>query len=99
MDKVLEFFISGNIAFNQADNPAFRELLGMVKVEGKPMKVNQKSLRERLDCHAQKAKEDLMLRLIENESKISLALDCWTSSNNLAFLSMLLYHTFHSLFA
>jgi len=31
-------------------------------------------------------KEDLMVSLMENESKISLALDCWLSKNGYAFL-------------
>ena len=32
------------------------------------------------------AREDLMIALMENESKISLALDCWSSKIGYAFL-------------
>ena len=32
------------------------------------------------------AKEDLMVTLMENDSKISLVLDCWISKNGHAFL-------------
>ena len=34
--KTLKFFISGNIAFNQADNPYFQELIQTVSI-----KINQ----------------------------------------------------------
>lgn len=54
----------------------------MIKIEGQFMKVNRKSVRERLDFHAEKVREDLMTRLMENDSKISLALDCWTTRGN-----------------
>lgn len=94
MDKALDFFISGNIPFNQIDNPAFQELLARITVDGKPVHITRKSIRERLNFHAQKAKEDLMVCLMQNESKISLALDCWTSKNNYAFLGISMYHTF-----
>ena len=88
IDKVLNFFISGNITFNQADNPAFQELLGMIKIEGQFMKANRKSVCEWLDFHAENAREDLMVYLIENDSEISLALDCWTSGNHYAFMGI-----------
>ena len=86
VDKVLKFFISGNIAFNQADNPYFQDLIhhGEVKVKGP--KVNRKSVHAWLTEVGCEAKEDLMVTLMENDSKISLALDCWTSKNGHAFL-------------
>lgn len=85
-DKILNFFISGNIAFNQADNPEFQALIALIKVNGRRIVINRKKLRNRLDHHAETAKEDLMMHLIENESKISLALDCWSSAGNHAYL-------------
>jgi hypothetical protein len=88
LDKVLNFFISGNIAFNQADNPAFQELISSIKVNNQAVTINRKSVREQLDYHAKKAQEDLMSQLMTNDSKVSLALDCWTSKNNYAFLGM-----------
>ena len=64
LDKILDFFILGNIAFNQADNPHFQALMAEIQVDGAPV----------------------MSTLMSNQSRISLALDCWTSSNNIAFL-------------
>ena len=86
IDKVLKFFISGNVAFNQADNPYFQDLIrhGEAKVKGP--KVNRKSVRAQLTKVGLNAKENLMTTLIENDSKISLTLDCWTSKNGYAFL-------------
>lgn len=84
-DKALKFFISGNIAFNQADNPYFHELLEAAHSKA-GLTINRKILRERLTATSSKAREDLMASLIENESKVSLALDCWTSRNGFAFL-------------
>ena len=75
LTKALKFFISGNIAFNQADNPYFQELIQTA--HGKANQpINRKNIRERLKKLTSTAKEDLMISLMENESKISLALDC-----------------------
>jgi hypothetical protein len=90
VDKVLKFFISGNIAFNQADNPYFQDLIRHAEARAPDPKINRKSVRTRLTQVGQDAKEDLMITLIENDSKISLALDCWTSKNGHAFLGNIL---------
>jgi hypothetical protein len=88
LNKVLRFFISGNIAFNQADNPYFQELIQTAHVKANQPVINRKNIRERLRKLAVTAKEDLMIALMENESKISLALDCWSSKNGYAFLGI-----------
>ena len=99
MDRVLKFFISGNIAFNQADNPYFRDLVSLITCDNNiNVRVNRSNVTNRLHKSAADAKSDLMVTLMENESKISLALDCWTSRNNIAFLGMFLYHTIWHLF-
>ena len=83
--KALKFFISGNIAFNQADNPHFQNLLQNVHGKNHQI-VNRRNLREKLTELASDATEDLIVSLMENQSKVSLALDCWSSRNNYAFL-------------
>jgi hypothetical protein len=85
LTKTLKFFISGNIAFNQADNPYFQELIQTASAKAN-QSINRKNIRDRLKKLASTAKEDLMVSLMENESKISLALDCWSSKNGYAFL-------------
>jgi hypothetical protein len=86
VDKTLKFFISGNIAFNQADNPYFQDLIRHGQEKQKGVKVNRKSVRARLSQVGEDATEDLMATLMANDSKVSLALDCWTSKNGHAFL-------------
>ena len=86
VDKVLKFFISGNVAFNQVDNPYFQDLIRHPEAKVKGPKVNRKSVHARLNEVGLDAKEDLMITLMENDSKISLVLDCWTSKNGYAFL-------------
>jgi len=99
MDCVLKFFISGNITFNQADNPYFRDLVALITCDNNiNVRDNRSNVTTRLHTSAADAKSDLMVTLMENESKISLALDCWTSRNNIAFLCMFLYHTIRHLF-
>ena len=99
MDCVLKFFISGDITFNQTHNPYFCDLVALITCDNDiNVRVNRSNVTTRLHKSAADAKSDLMVTLMENESKISLALDCWTSRNNIAFLSMFLYHTIWHLF-
>ena len=56
VDKVLNFFVSENIAFMQVDNPEFQELVSIVKIDGKTPSISRKSIHKRLNFHAQKAK-------------------------------------------
>ena len=81
-DTVLDFFIAGNIPFNQADSPEFQRLISMIKVKGKAVKINRKNLRSRLAEPAAIAKKDLMDELAANVSRVSLAMDGWTSRLN-----------------
>jgi hypothetical protein len=43
-DQILRFFISGNISFNQADNPEFQKLIAMIKVAGSPAKAPSRKM-------------------------------------------------------
>jgi len=86
-EQMLKFFISGNIAFNQADNPHFRKLMSFITVNNKPASSpGRTTLRARLSKFSQRADDQLKKVLQDNESKISLALDCRSSSNKLGYL-------------
>ena len=87
-DAVLNFFISGNIPFNQADNPECRKLFNMIKVKGRPVTINRKNIRARLTEQAEKAKRDLKDELAANTSRVSLAMDGWTSRLNNSYLGI-----------
>src|SRR5947207_7916537 len=72
VDKVLKLFISGNIAFKQADNSYFQDLIRHAEAKVSGPKINRKSVRARLTQVGQDAKENLMITLVENDSKINL---------------------------
>jgi hypothetical protein len=86
LDKVLNFFISGNIAFNQADNHYFDELISLIKINDENVKVNRDNITKWLYNHSRDAQDNLMACLMSNDSRISISMDCWTSDNNIAFL-------------
>ena len=86
-EQVLKFLISASIPFRQADNEYFRELVSWITVNNAPAKPpSRKVIRSRLTKEAVLAKENLKNILSTNCSKISLALDCWTTRTNFGFL-------------
>jgi len=88
-DQLLKFFITGNIPFAQAENPEFKTLLSLIKIDGKQYQSpSRKVLRANLTSWADLAREELKTLLTENDSKISLALDCWTSRRRHAYIGM-----------
>jgi len=89
-DAVLDFFIAGNIPFNQADSPHFQKLISMIRVKGKRLIINRKNVRGRLTLRASQAKQDLINELAANSSCCSLALDGWTSRLNNSYMGMTL---------
>ena len=60
----------------------------MIKVKGRPVTINRKSVRARLAEQAAKAKQDLKDELAANTSRVSLAMDGWTSRLNNSYLGM-----------
>ena len=88
-NQVLKFFISGNIPFQQVDNPQFKELLSFIKIHGQDyVTQTRKTLRTNLTSWCELAKQDLTTILCQNDSKVSLALDCWTSRKKDPYLGM-----------
>jgi hypothetical protein len=89
-EQILKFFVSGNIPFAQADNPQFRSLISMIKINKEPAHApSRTTLRTRLTKYSQMSTDNLKMILAGNTSKISLALDCWTSRNQRGFLGLL----------
>ena len=87
-EQVLKFFISGNIPFKQADNDHLRTLISWINVKGSSRSMDRKTVRKQLSESANIAISDLRETLITNTSKISLALDIWTSRSNYAFMGI-----------
>ena len=86
-EHILRFFVSGNIPFNQAENESFRTLISHIKINDQPARCpGRTTIRRRLTKYAKEGVEDLKALLAANDSKISLALDCWSSRSNYDFL-------------
>ena len=75
MNKILKFFILKNIIFNQIDNLYFQDLIYYIKTKILNLKINRKSIHEYLIKIELNIKEDLMITLMKNDSKINLVLN------------------------
>jgi hypothetical protein len=85
-EQVLRIITEGNLPFSFAEN------CEMIKLEKHAYPVvnppNRRSVAARLKKNVGKEKQRLRERLAEVDSRISLALDAWTTRNNTAFLGM-----------
>ena len=75
IDKILKFFISGNITFNQVDNSYFQDLIYHEEMKIKDLKINWKSIHTWLTEVEYEIKENLMIILMKNDFKINLILN------------------------
>jgi hypothetical protein len=81
--KCVNAMVACNWSFEQFKIQAFRELLD----NGHGFEVpSPKVMKARLKKYARLAREEIKERLGNNDSRISLALDCWSSSNRLEFM-------------
>ena len=94
-ELVLKFFIFGNIAFAQAGNVNLNELIRLIPLEsGMPAScLSRKVIRQRLHEHGNTSMEELHELLATNDSKVSLALDCWSSRSNYGFMGIIPSHS------
>jgi len=85
-EAVLHSAVCGNLSFRQACNP---EQINIYKIAWPVLQMpTWRSIKNCLDRRANEAIEDLKQRFRDNESKISLSADCWSSRNNNAFMGM-----------
>jgi hypothetical protein len=91
-EQVLKLFISGNIPFNQVENPEFKKLIHYIQLTNgnHAQTPSRKVLRDRLRKHHRVSKDELKVRFNTLDSKISLALDAWSTRNMQAFLGSFL---------
>lgn len=83
----LRAMVASNWPFSQFEVPEFRSLLNGGYDLHLP---SAKVIKARLAKYADEAREEIKVRITNNESRISLALDCWTSPNRLEFMGMCL---------
>jgi hypothetical protein len=83
-ETALRIIVAGNLPFSHAENP---ELVANWKHAYPSCNIpNRRSVATLLKKMAKEERFNLKKELANNESKVSLAMDAWTSANNLAFL-------------
>lgn len=85
-EQVLRIIVAGNLSFYFAENPEFVALLRHAYPDCNIP--NRRSVTKALKKAAKDERIALREELTNNNSKVSLALDAWTSNNNIAFLGM-----------
>ena len=85
-ELLLHTVVTCNWPFDQFDNPQFQELLS----RGFPAHTlpGRNAMKAQLTKSAEEARADIKWRLAENQSHVSLALDCWTSPNRWEFMGI-----------
>src|SRR5215510_3711262 len=84
--QVLHIILAGNLSFSQAENP---ELIALLRNAYPNVNIpNRRSVTNELNEQTSNAKEKLKDQLATVESKISLALDVWSTRTNHSFLGM-----------
>jgi hypothetical protein len=85
--EVLKFFITGNVPFAQADNEHLKTLVHWIKtIDEQEVVISRKIVRNLLINGSKETREDLRLLFKNLDSKVSLALDAWSSHNEYSFL-------------
>ena len=86
---LLRILVSANLPFAFIENEEFRKMLR----EAFPncQIPRRQTMPDLLSASALHAASELRQELAANESKVSLAMDVWTTRNNLAFLGMFLW--------
>ena len=87
-EKVLRIIIAGNLPFSIAEPGEFVDLLNDAYPDCPPP--TRKAIMDHLKAKAMLTKLKLKESLAKNDSKISLALDVWTTRTNLSFLGTFL---------
>jgi len=88
-DMLLRILVSANLPFAFVENEEFRKMLG----EAFPncQIPRRQIMPDLLSASAIRAASELRQELVANESRVSLAMDVWTTRNNLAFLGTFLW--------
>ena len=91
IDKLLfKYYISGNIPFRQIENQYLKELMSLIEINKWQAKASEcNTLQARLSKYSKMRIDKLKEVLQANKSRISLALDMWSSRSNHEFLDML----------
>jgi len=88
-EMLLRILVSANLPFAFMENEEFRKMLREAFPNCQiPRRQTMLDLLSASELHAA---SELLQELAANESKVSLAMDVWTTRNNLAFLDTFLW--------
>ena len=87
-EQVLRIIAAGNLSFSFAENPEFVALLRHAYPDCSIP--NRRSVAKALKRAVKRESTTLKDKLTGNDLKVSIALDAWTSGNNIAFLGIFL---------
>jgi len=85
-EKVLRIIIAGNLPFYHAENAELVDHLKDAYPDCTPP--TRKAVMDLLKTNVARARMELVEKLSRVDSKVSLAMDCWTTRNNIGFLGM-----------
>src|SRR5262245_41788756 len=88
-EQLMKALVSLNLPFKSIEDHEFR--MAFLMLNGQVTIPGATTMRNRLDGHFERVKQQLKDRLA-GQSKVSLALDCWTSPNHLAFMAVMGYY-------
>ena len=86
---LLQILVSANLPFAFIENQEFRKMLCEAFPNCQILRCQ--TMLDLLSTSALRAASQLREELAANESKVSLAMDVWTTRNNLTFLSTFLW--------
>jgi len=87
----MRLLISQNLSFRAVENPEFRRLLCLLKPSVEDEIPGRTKMRKLLDSEVQQVTES-SFKGLGGITKVNLAIDAWTSPNNLAFLGVMGYY-------
>lgn len=82
----MKAFLAVNLSFAAVENPEFCTLLNMLRYNVKIP--NRRALKNAISVQSLEIQEKIRDILLLSGSKVSIALDAWTSTNNLGFLAI-----------
>lgn len=89
-ERLIKFIITTDQPFNICENQEFLDLMKYISRDHKEVIVpRRKTLRTMIHARYEEEKEKLKRELQENEGRISLITDCWTSKNQIPYHGVL----------
>jgi hypothetical protein len=87
-NKILEFITTTRLPFRIVEHPKFKDLLSFTQLAQSKIDVpSARNIRRRLDITVEEQHQSVLSKLPEG-SRLSLALDCWTSPFRQAFMAI-----------